>query len=200
MDSDNFRELWNKQIATPAPSKSELLKRAVKLKNENRNRVLLSWILLIATAATILFMVKSSKPESLTTKIGIGLIFLSIVFYLVASADFLRLLIKDANRTLNVSAYLNLLLIIKERQLRIGTVVMTWYFILLSCGLLIYIYEFAIRMPRISGVAVFAATGLWILINWFYLKPMMVKKQQTKLIEMIDSLEKLSRQLPASNK
>ena len=195
MNTNDFREMWNKQITTPQPSQEELFKTVMKLKNKNRNQLLLAFVSL---SLTIIFMLVISyyiEPTLITTRIGIALIIAAILFYLFSSNSLLRLLIKDADQSLDVSSYLPLLIKIREKQLLLGTRVMTLYFILLAAGLLLYMIEYTRRMTLVSGLLAYGITILWILFNWIYLKPHIVKKQQAKLSEAIKNLENLNGQL-----
>ena len=195
MNTNDFREMWNKQITTPQPSQEELLKTVIKLKNKNRNQLLLAFVSLSLTIIFILVIGYYIEPTLITTRIGIALIIVAILFYLFSSNSLLRLLIKDADQSLDVSSYLPLLIKIREKQLLLGTRVMTLYFILLAAGLLLYMIEYTRRMTFGFGLLAYGITTLWILFNWIYLKPRIVKKQQAKLSEAIKNLENLKNQL-----
>jgi hypothetical protein len=57
---------------------------------------------------------------------------------------------------------------------------MALYFILLGLGLVLYMFEYVLRMTLLDGLLTYGITGLWIAFNWFYLKPKNNKKATTK--------------------
>ena len=195
MDTNNFKDLWNKQGAIPQPDYGQLIKSASKLRNKSRNQMLGVMAMGIATMLFILTIGYFIEPELVTTRIGIALIILAIIFFLVSSGGLLRLLLKDADHSLNAADYLQLLITIKEKQLLLGTRIMNMYFIALGVGLLLYMIEYTLKMPLIGGVIAYGITATWILFNWIYLRPRILNKQQAKISEVIQNLEKVNDQL-----
>ena len=195
MDTPNFKDLWNKQAAASQPDSGQLVKSAVKLKNKSRNQMLGVMVMGIAIMIFILTIGYFIEPKLATTRIGVTLIILAIVFFLVSSGGLLRLLIKDADHSLDAAHYLQLMITIKEKQLVLGTRIMNLYFTTLGAGLLLYMIEYTLKMPLIGGIIAYGITAAWILFNWIYLKPKIVSKQQSKISEVIKNLEKVNNQL-----
>lgn len=77
------------------------------------------------------------------------------------------------------------------------TTMLNVYFILLSAGIGLYMYEYTSRMTMLWGIFAYGITLAWILINWFCLRPKQIKKQQSKLDEIITKFKKLNQQLEA---
>ena len=50
-------------------------------------------------------------------------------------------------------------------------------------------------MTTFWGIFAYGTTSIWILFNWFYLRPKQIKKQQSKLDEIIGKFEMLNEQL-----
>jgi hypothetical protein len=69
------------------------------------------------------------------------------------------------------------------------------YFILLSIGIGLYMYEYTSRMKPIWGIVTYGITFIWILFNWFYLRPKQINKQKAKLDTIISKFEMVSNQL-----
>ena len=195
MDTPNFKDLWNKQAAALQPDAGQLIKSAVKLKNKSRNQMLGVMVMGIAIMIFILTIGYFIEPKLATTRIGVALIILAIVFFLVSSGGLLRLLVKDADHSLDAAHYLQLMITIKEKQLVLGTRIMNLYFTTLGAGLLLYMIEYTLKMPLIGGIIAYGMTAAWILFNWIYLKPKIVSKQQSKISEVIKNLEKVNNQL-----
>ena len=87
--------------------------------------------------------------------------------------------------------FLNSLLNIQEKQRNIQSRFMNVYFSLLSIGILIYLYEFCLKMSYGMAIITYALTLGWLLFVWLYLKPRIVKKQNRELQGYIDSIHKI---------
>ena len=84
---------------------------------------------------------------------------------------------------------------IKAKQQYMQTTMLNLYFVLLSTGIGLYMYEYTQLMTAFWGIFVYGITSIWILFNWFYLRPKQIKKQQSKLDEIIGKFEMLNEQL-----
>lgn len=194
MDNNiNFKDLWAQQT-TSQPNKDDLFLQINKLKTANLRKLIVSNLLLIATSIFIIFIWAYYQPQLLTTKIGIILTIFAMIIYLFSYNQSFSLFIKTTNTHSN-SEYLKDLLAIKTKQQFLQTTMLNLYFVLLSLGIGLYMYEYTSRMITFWGIFTYAITTIWILFNWFYLRPKQIKKQQSKLDEIINNLEMLDKQL-----
>ncbi len=189
----DFKELWVSQ-RTAQPNLNDLLARIDQYKKASRRRVLLANLSLGLTAVFILFVWYYYQPQLVTTKIGIIVIIGAIALYLIAINKDRNLFIK-ADESNNNQQYLKNLLEIKAKQHIIETTVLNIYFVLLSLGISLYMYEYASRMTMLWATLTYSITGIWILLNWFYLRPMQIRKQQARLNGLIDKLKSIQVQL-----
>lgn len=189
----DFNNLWKQQTAQK-PSVEELLGKLKKFRSENIRKLILTNILLIITCVGIGLIWYYYQPQMLTTKIGIILIILAMVIFL-AVYNQLFTNFKKLNSGLTNTEYLQGLHSLKSRQKFIQTTMMNLYFIMLSTGIGLYMYEYTSRMEPIYAITAYAATFAWIGINWFYLRPRIIRKQQAKINGLIDKFEELNNQL-----
>jgi hypothetical protein len=189
----NFNELWAKQ-KTGESNKEDLLYKINKFKNSNLKRLIITNILLIITSLLIFFIWVYYQPQMITTKIGIILTILAMVIFVIASNQSFKLFRKTTNTQSN-SEYLKDLLAIKAKQQFMQTTMLNLYFVLLSTGIGLYMYEYTQLMTAFWGIFAYGITSIWILFNWFYLRPKQIKKQQSKLDEIIGKLKMLNEQL-----
>jgi len=192
-DNINFKDLWAKQISV-APNPESLIAEIKKIKQYNLRKLLLTNVLLIATSIFIIFIWMHYQPQLLTTKIGIILIILAMGLFLFAYNNSYSLFKSDKNSQ-NNSDYLKDLLTIKTKQKFMETTMLNLYFILLSIGIGLYMYEYTSRMKPIWGLVTYGITFIWILFNWFYLRPKQIKKQRAKLDTIISKFEMIKNQL-----
>ncbi|MFC3811130.1 hypothetical protein [Lacihabitans lacunae] len=194
MDNNiNFNELWSGQkIVQPNPD--DLILKVDKLKKANTKRIVYTNITLVLTSVFICFIWYYYQPQFITSKIGIVLMVLAMLSFIVASNSSL-VLYKKLDAGESNQQYLKTLLLIKEKQQFMQTTMLNLYFLFLSVGLSLYMYEYVSRMSTLMAVVVCGVTALWFLFNWFYLRPKQIKKQEAKLNEIIAKFEDIQGQL-----
>ncbi|MCB0728461.1 MAG: hypothetical protein KDD00_13430 [Ignavibacteriae bacterium] len=189
----NLKELWNEQ-STVIPDHKEILKKADKFRKKGLRKLILTNILLIITSAFIGFIWYYYQPEMITTKIGIVLVILAMIIFLI----YYNLMIpelKKSDYSLSSTEYLQKILKLKEKQKFLQTTMLNIYFIMLSTGIALYMYEYASRMKLFWTIFTYFLTFLWIAINWFYFRPKSIKKQDKAINELIEKFGNLSSQL-----
>jgi membrane protein YdbS with pleckstrin-like domain len=191
-DNLNFKDMWAKQTSI-VPNPENLIADIKKMKQSNLRKLVFTNILLIATSIIIFFIWMHYQPQLLTTKIGIILIILAMVIFLFAYNKSYSLF-KNHSNTQSNSEYLKNLLAIKAKQRFMETTMLNLYFILLSMGVGLYMYEYTSRMKPIWGIVTYGITFIWILYNWFYLRPKQIKKQKAKLDAIINKFEMVNNQ------
>jgi Flp pilus assembly protein TadB len=87
------------------------------------------------------------------------------------------------------------LLSLKKKQQFLQTKMLNLYFIMLSLGVGLYMIEPTSNMTLFWAIFAYAITALWVLFNWFYLRPRQIKKQQKILNDMISKFENIQVQM-----
>ncbi|WP_343609749.1 hypothetical protein [Chryseobacterium oranimense] len=189
----DFKNLWKQQTAEK-PSIEELLGKLKGFKKENIRKLVATNILLIITCIFIGLIWYYYQPQMLTTKIGIVVVIVAMVIFLTTYNQlFMNFYRLDNNLTNN--EYLQNLYLLKNRQKFMQTTMLNLYFILLFVGICLYMYEYTSRMKLIYAITTYVVTFAWIAINWFYLRPKTIKKQQAKINGLIDKFEEINNQL-----
>ncbi|WP_034059334.1 hypothetical protein [Lacinutrix jangbogonensis] len=192
-DNIDFKQYWNKQkIETPAPK--ELIKKANEFKRKTRFKLIAANLVLLATCMGISFIWFYYQPEFLTTKIGIVLCIIAMLIYL-AFHNTLAPLLLNHSLELDTKTQLKQLITLKEKQRFQQTTLLNGYFILLSLGLGLYMYEYVVRMRLPWAIFSYGSVLFWIAINAFYFRPKIIKKQQTQLDKLITQLKDFKAQL-----
>ena len=142
----------------------------------------------------IIFIWNYYQPQFVTTKIGIVLAVLAMLIFVVSNNNLVGIYTSIDNTKSNTE-YLQKLSAIKTKQKFMQTSILSLYFIMLSLGISLYMYEYTIRMTIAWGLFTYAITFAWIGFNWFYLRPKTIKKQESKLNELIEKFESLNEQL-----
>lgn len=194
MDNNiNFKDLWTKQTVSP-PNTEDLFSKLNDLKKTSLRKLIITNVLLIVTCAFIVFIWYYYQPQFMTTKIGIVLTILSMVIYLFAYNQLFPSL-KTIDTKQSNTDYLQNLISIKTKQQFLQSTMLSLYFVMLSAGICLYMYEYTSRMPVFWAILTYVITLAWIVFNWFYLRPKAIKKQQEKLDELITKFESMKQQL-----
>lgn len=189
----DFKNLW-KQQGVDQPSIDDLLLKLKKFNNMGIKKLVIINILLLTTTAFIVFIWYYFQPQLLSTKIGILLVIMAMLIFLLAYNQLFEFY-KTTTKSKSNNDYLNDLIAIKSKQRFLQTTMMQLYFVLLSLGICLYLYEYVRVMPIFWGVTTYVMTLVWLLFNWIYLRPKIIKKQQAKLDAWIETFERITRQL-----
>ena len=189
----NLKSLWAKQT-TPPPSHEVMLEKVNRFQRKNRRRIIKMNLLLITTSMFILFIWIYYQPEFLSTKIGIVLVIAAMAMSLLLHNKSFSLY-RNIDSAQSNSDYLRHLMTISKKETFLQTTVLSVYFILLTIGISLYMYEYAVRMTAAGAALTYGVTFAWILLNWFYFRPRQIKKQRIHLDDMISKLNVINDQL-----
>lgn len=192
-DNIDLKNIWHQQ-KYDHPNLEKTIRELKQYKSKSLRKTLIGNLLLITTVVLLGFLWYYLPEMFITSKIGLSLIFFAIVIFLFyfnkLTKAIKRVDTSDSNRD-----YLKNLNDLLSRQKFIQTNVMSLYFILLSVGLCLYLYEYTLLMNSIWSITTYAITLIWIAINWFYLRPKMVRKQESKINGLIKKFKDISRQI-----
>lgn len=189
----DFKNLWKQQEAEQ-PELSDLMLLLRSYKNKGLKRLVLTNVLLVMTTVGLVLIWYYFQPQLITTKIGLITTILAMLIFVLAYNTLFKYY-KSASEFESNSAYLKNLITIKRKQKFMQTTMLQLYFILLSLGVCVYLYEYVKLMPTVVGLLVYALTLAWLAFNWFYLRPKTIKKQEKKLDILIKKFEMINRQL-----
>ena len=130
----------------------------------------------------------------ISTKLGIVMIILAMALFVFVSNQTIPLLSK-VDFDLDIRESIKQLFKYREKQIFLQTTMLNIYFIILSAGICLYMFEYASKMTFLLAAVSYFTTLLWIAFNWFYLRPKQIKKQRSKTEELISKLEKFNVQI-----
>jgi len=191
---DNFSELkqvWLSADVNTLPTPAQAIKaiRLFRVKKIMRGIGLLLLSLLLA--AVMVYVVIFYRSEMLLTRIGEVCMLIAILFLIISNTHSLKRAwqLKDRNNHDFIS-YLKELQVKKigfhKRAQLIG-------FVFSSVGLALYLFEGVYRQQFLMIVAYFFL-AVWILVNWFIIRPAAVRRKTRKLNKTIQRLETVEKQ------
>lgn len=193
----NLKELWNTQ-PVPEADQIDLLKRVEKHKAAGLKKIFLLNVLLLATILFLVLIWINFEPQLRTTKIGLILIIVTMAMALVFQNRMIPLYTKTEEVQSNTDC-LQTLLKIKNKERMFETTIVSLYFLLMFVGMALYLYEYTLLMPLWWGVFAYSMVTLYMGINWFVLRPKIIKKNREKTDGLIRQLEKVRLELNKSS-
>ncbi len=189
----DLKALWNRQ-PVPVADGEVIIKKVNKLKSLRIRNLVITNVCLIATSVFVGWVWFYYQPQFVTTKVGIVLTIAAMVMYLFVFNKLIPLYNALDATQLNQS-YLNNLLQIRQREQFLQTTIMNLYFIMLSAGLGLYMYEYASRMETVWALTACGFTGCWIAFSWFYIRPKQIRKSKQKIEPVIKQVQEIMQQL-----
>lgn len=195
MQSNNidFKSIWKEQ-KTANPSMQELKGKIQNFNRKNYYKIVLVNILFFLTSIVIFYIWYYFNPKLLTTKIGIVLCFIAMLFF-IYFYNKIFILFKKLNEFESNKDYLKDLITLKQKQKYIQTRILSIYFILLSLGIGLYMYEYTLKMSVFWKIFSYTIIICWVFFNWFYLRPKIAKKEQQKIKKIIVEYKRINTEL-----
>ncbi|UZJ63694.1 hypothetical protein OKW96_14780 [Sphingobacterium sp. KU25419] len=192
-DNINFQDIWNNKNAD-IPNIQEIKATAEKYRKKQLSSTILLMLWLMATAFGIIFIWNVINFKMVTTSLGIILILIALTFYIYLFFQNINV-IRKINPSISNQEYLSSLKKLQRQRLYMQAKGISIYYILLSAGFAFYFYEFALYMSTMAAILAYGLTFLWLAIVWFFLRPRQIRKQNQKILKIIDSLETIEKDL-----
>ncbi|MEO8794344.1 MAG: hypothetical protein ABI390_02695 [Daejeonella sp.] len=197
-DFEALKNIWHSQVELPKVSHSDVLKRVRKTKNGLANKLLVEVIGMGAAVAVIIFVWLTSPFKMWTTHLGMLIIIFCTLYYLyIQIRDYNA--IKDESLLLNKpEEYIDYLKRFKHHRHVLNTRNYLVYTVILSLGFAFYFVEIAFLASFAITILAILLTVGWILFCYFFLMKRYMRKEESKLAEMIENLERLQKQFEDS--
>jgi len=189
----DFNNIWKSQ-AVPGPDLQALYAKIKNYKAKRLQRLIFTNVCLVLTSVFIASIGFWVKPERFTTWAGILLAILAMAVFLVVYNRMIPLY-RSLDDYSDSRRFMDNLLAVKKREAFLQQRMMNLYFLLLSAGIALYMYEYAARMELKWGMVVYGVTFLWIGLNWWVIRPRQVRKEKEKLNAIIERLKEVQGQL-----
>ena len=189
----DIKGLWRKQ-AVPAADCSGLFKEMSQFKRKKALELVVLNVVLWSTICFAVFVWIYFKPQLLVTKIGI-LLTIVAVGTVVAFTHQMIPLYRTVDEELSNREYLNELLTVKRKENFMQTRLMNFYFISLSVGIGLYMYEYIQERSLLFRIVAYSTFLLWIGLNWFVFRPRIIRRNKQRLDRLIAGMERIRMQM-----
>jgi len=128
------------------------------------------------------------KPQLISTRVGFALLFLGFILP-VLSYGRLLYLYYELKIDSNNKDYIKNLLNIKEQEYKQQHIILNLYFLFLSLGFGLYIYEYTFCRSSFFGIIAYTVLLVWIALNWLVFRPRIIEKRNRKFTDFMKCIE-----------
>ena len=193
-DFEALKNIWHNQVALPKVSHEDVLKRIRKNKNGFANKLLVELIGMSSAIGLLIFVWVTSPFKMWTTHLGMLILIICCLYYLYVQIRDYNL-IKDESLLLSKpEEYIEYLKKYKHARYLLNTRKYRIYTFFLSIGLALYFIEIAFLASVWITVLAISFTVAWILFCYLILMKDYIRKEESKLGDMIENLGRLQKQ------
>lgn len=191
---DDLKSIWKKEGSRAALPYEEAKKRADHYRGSQLRKRIFSIASLSAVIVVFVLIVLNYEAKYISTPLGLLLAGVAVVGAITWETVLMQFLLKPIDVQPDSKTFLKYWQTYQRRLEWAQQTGISLYFLLLSLGLALYLFEFASRDWR-YGVVFYTVTTAWILFNWFYFRPRVIQKQNQKTRELLQDAERLASQL-----
>lgn len=184
----DIKSLWNDR-KVPAGDLSLVCGKIKRFKRRRIMEAIIIIVLMISVIALGLIIGICLKSQFVTTKAGIALLTVGFILPILSYSRLLYLY-HGLQEDRSCMDYINNLLSIKKHEKKQQHIVLNLYFLILSFGLGLYIYEYTFSRSFYVGLLSYTVLLLWIALNWFVFRPRIIKKRSRKLADYMRFIER----------
>lgn len=186
---ENLKTRWQQQ---PVENKPNDVFREI-LKNQRRMTRPLIWAVISLSITGVLLTILGMLITFESFISLLGLILIVTIVLIFAGIQLVEyLMMRKDYSALPVSEYLREMIHYQKRQNLMYTLGLNSYYVLLSIGLGLYLWEFTQRLEPGIKLTVYGLTFGWIAFTYLYMRPKIQKKHRAKTQALIDQLKELA--------
>ena len=191
-DLTELQQIWAQADVSKLPAFDRMSKLIGRFYFVNILKQALVLVFAFFLLAVIIYVIVFSDSQLWTTRVGEASFLFALLILITNAARSIRKNLAHKNWTNNqfVSAFKEA----QGKEIKTATLSQNIGFSISSLGLLFYMYELAYARPE-WGIGVYGATLVFILINWFWVRPRANEKKAKRIGAIITKLQHLEKQL-----
>ena len=193
----NFNDISNIWQNAPAPVPGNvpaILKGVKKKRMEAVKRSALCILSLLGAGMVVGWVGLYYHARYFTTYVGIVMVLVAIILGVFFQSKILQYMTRPIDIAADNMAFLIKMKEYRKKQHYLHTTGNMLYFILLSVGMFLYLFEFTYGSTTFI-ILTYGLTFAWVGFAWFYLRPRTIRKETQKLNSMIEELERVVKQM-----
>ena len=192
-DFEALKSIWHNQVALPKVSHEDVLKKVSKTRTGLASRLLIEMVGMVLASAMLIYVWVESPFRMWTTHLAMVIFMCCCLYYITAlirnyrQITYRSLLDRPGEYILYLKKYKHNRFIFNTRKYRM-------YSIYFTAGFILLFIEIAFLTELWVTITVIVFTFLWIILYYFVLMPIYIRKEESRLEDMIRNLERLEKQ------
>jgi hypothetical protein len=192
-DFEALQNIWHNQIALPKVSHEDVLKKIGQTRTGLASRLLLEMLGMSLASLVLIYVWIESPFQMWTTHLAMIIFITCCSYYIIAlignyrKITYVNLLDKPGEYIIYLKRYKHDRFIFNTRKYRTYSIFLTTAFIL-------YFIEIAFLAELWVTITGIIFTFLWIALCYFVLMRIYIRREESKLEEMIQNLERIEKQ------
>ncbi len=196
-DFEALKSIWHNQVALPKVSHEDVLKKVSKTRTGLASRLLIEMLGMALAIAMLIYFWVEIPFRMWTTHLAMIIFMACCFYYLVAlivnyrRITYDNLLDKPEEYILYLKKYKHDRFIFNTRKYRI-------YSLFITLGFILFFIEISFLVALWVTITGIIFTFLWISLYYFVLMRIYIRKEESRLEDMIQNLERLEKQFTDS--
>ncbi len=188
---DDLKTLWQTANTDALPQPEEMLRMVKKFRNQKLRRKIILIIVALVCGTIMVTGIFIDGARMPSTYIGdVLLIITSLILAITNIRSIKRFYdLKDCSN----SEFVQFIERTRQNQIYFYKKTQVITMSIASVGLMLYWYELVCRSITLT-IIIYSATVIYLSVMWFVVRPRVFKKNARKLNEMLERLEKISKQ------
>ncbi|MBC7915321.1 MAG: hypothetical protein H7Y07_14495 [Pyrinomonadaceae bacterium] len=192
-DFEALKGIWHGQLVVPKASYDDVLK-GIKKSGSNFAKKLLAETLAIVAAIILFGLIWINSASMMwTTHLSLMIFMICCFYYLIVQVRDYRSISNSQHLLKQPEEYIAYLKNYRRKRYLLNTTNYRIYSIFIGIAFGLYFIEIYFSSPLWQTIAGLTATVAWFIACWYLMK-LYSRKEQEKLREMIEKLERLEKQ------
>ena len=192
-DFEALKSIWHNQVALPKVGHEDVLKKVSKTRTGLASRLLIEMVGMVLASTMLIYVWVESPFRMWTTHLAMVIFMCCCLYYITAlirnyrQITYRSLLDRPGEYILYLKKYKHNRFIFNTRKYRM-------YSIYFTAGFILLFIEISFLTELWVTITVIVFTFLWIILYYFVLMPIYIRKEESRLEDMIRNLERLEKQ------
>ncbi len=193
-DFEALKDIWHGQVELPKAGYEDILKNIRKTRGRFANKLLFQLIAIAVSIAVLLFILSNSEFKLGTSQLGILIFIVCLAYYLYVQIRDYRNINHSSNLLEKPDEYITYLKSYKHHRYILNTRIYRIYMVFIAIGLALGFIEVFFTLSVWQTILAVVFTILWFLLCNYVFMRLYIRKEEARLNEMIQNLERLQHQ------
>lgn len=197
-DFEALKGIWSGQVSEPKISGDDIIKSLKKSKNTFGNKLLFETAGMLAGVIVFVWVWISNPFMMWTTHLSLLILIICCIYYIFIQIKDYRSISNSESLLKQPEEYIGYLKDYRHKRYVLNTRKYSIYSIFIGIAFALYFIELYFIAPLWQTAAGIAFTIGWFVVSWRLMR-IYIRREQERLYEMIENLERLQKQFSSTN-